>query len=188
MIQYCIWTPIGLCSTFIHGCTYIAMCGRVFLVEGRTRPAWGMPERYKAKSGCRMRTPSCGASAYQRLAQWMLGRPIHLGEIDVPMWRYKYPKHKILCSFVEKTPCQSHQETPYPTPCHVNYIRNRNMWDPIKIYEATHVNSSPPPSPPSQYRIYASVNWSALVQIMACRIFGAKLLSKPTLGYYQLDS
>ena len=29
--------------------------------------------------------------------------------------------------------------------------------------------------------------WSALVQIMACRLFGAKPLSKPKLGYYQLD-
>ena len=28
---------------------------------------------------------------------------------------------------------------------------------------------------------------SALVQIMACRLFGAKLLSKPMLGYCQLD-
>ena len=27
----------------------------------------------------------------------------------------------------------------------------------------------------------------ALVQIMACRLFGAKPLSKPILGYYQLD-
>ena len=27
---------------------------------------------------------------------------------------------------------------------------------------------------------------SALVQIMACRLFGAKLLSKPLLGCYQL--
>ena len=28
---------------------------------------------------------------------------------------------------------------------------------------------------------------SALVQIMACRLIGAKPLSKPVLGYYQLD-
>ena len=28
---------------------------------------------------------------------------------------------------------------------------------------------------------------SALVQIMACRLFGAKPLSKPTLDYYQMD-
>ena len=28
---------------------------------------------------------------------------------------------------------------------------------------------------------------SALVQIMACRLFGAKPLSKPMLGYCQLD-
>ena len=27
----------------------------------------------------------------------------------------------------------------------------------------------------------------ALVQVMVCRIFGAKPLSKPVLGYYQLD-
>ena len=29
--------------------------------------------------------------------------------------------------------------------------------------------------------------WSALVQIIACRLFGAKPLSKPMLGYCQLD-
>ena len=29
--------------------------------------------------------------------------------------------------------------------------------------------------------------WSALVQIMACRLFGAKPLSKPMLGYCQMD-
>ena len=29
--------------------------------------------------------------------------------------------------------------------------------------------------------------WSALVQMMACRLFGAKPLSKPMLGYHQLD-
>ena len=30
--------------------------------------------------------------------------------------------------------------------------------------------------------------WSALVRIIACRLFGAKPLSKPILGYCQLDS
>ena len=30
-------------------------------------------------------------------------------------------------------------------------------------------------------------NWSAFVQIMACRLFGAKLLFKPMQGYCQLD-
>ena len=29
---------------------------------------------------------------------------------------------------------------------------------------------------------------SALVEIMACRLFDAKPLSQPLLGYYQLDS
>ena len=43
-------------------------------------------------------------------------------------------------------------------------------------------NSSPP-------RATYMHQWigSALVQIMACRLFGAKLLSKPMLGYCQLD-
>ena len=35
--------------------------------------------------------------------------------------------------------------------------------------------------------IYASVNWSSLVQIMACRLVGAKPLSEPILEYCWLD-
>ena len=45
------------------------------------------------------------------------------------------------------------------------------------------VNSSPPPSA-TYMRLGIG---SALVQIMACRLFGAKPLSKPMLGYCQLD-
>ena len=45
------------------------------------------------------------------------------------------------------------------------------------------VNSSPPPSA-AYMRLGIG---SALVQIMACRLFGAKPLSKPMLGYCQLD-
>ena len=46
----------------------------------------------------------------------------------------------------------------------------------------TIINSSPP-------SVAYKRQWtgSALVQIMACRLFGAKPLSKPMLGYCQLD-
>ena len=45
-----------------------------------------------------------------------------------------------------------------------------------------------PPTPPSPSAAYMH-QWirSALVQIKACRLFGTKPLSKPVLGYYQLD-
>ena len=35
--------------------------------------------------------------------------------------------------------------------------------------------------------IYASVNWAALVQVMACRLFSTKPLPEPMLTYSQLD-
>ena len=35
----------------------------------------------------------------------------------------------------------------------------------------------------AEWRIYASVNYQPLVQIMACRLVGAKPLSKPMLEY-----
>ena len=41
-------------------------------------------------------------------------------------------------------------------------------------------------SPPSAAYMRQSIG-SALVQIMACRLFGAKSLSKPMLGYCQMD-
>ena len=41
-------------------------------------------------------------------------------------------------------------------------------------------------SPPSAAYMRRWIG-SALVQIMACRLFGAKPLSKPMLGYHQLD-
>ena len=41
-------------------------------------------------------------------------------------------------------------------------------------------------SPPSAAYVRQLIG-SALVQIMACRLFGAKPLSKPNLGYCQLD-
>ena len=47
---------------------------------------------------------------------------------------------------------------------------------------STYVNSSPPSSAYMRQWIR-----SALVQIMACRLFGDKPLSKPVLGYCQLD-
>ena len=39
----------------------------------------------------------------------------------------------------------------------------------------------------AEWRIYASVSWPSSVLIMACRLDGAKPLSYPMLGYYQLD-
>ena len=41
-------------------------------------------------------------------------------------------------------------------------------------------------SPPSAAYTRQWIGW-ALVQIMACRLFGAKPLSKPMLRYYQLE-
>ena len=41
-------------------------------------------------------------------------------------------------------------------------------------------------SPPSAAYMHQWIG-SALVQIMACRLFGAKPLSKPMPGYYELD-
>ena len=41
-------------------------------------------------------------------------------------------------------------------------------------------------SPPSAVYVRQWIGW-ALVQIIACRLFGAKPLSKPMLGYCQLD-
>ena len=35
----------------------------------------------------------------------------------------------------------------------------------------------------AKWRIYALIIWPSLVQIMACRLFGVKPLSKPMLGY-----
>ena len=59
--------------------------------------------------------------------------------------------------------------------CHM--IISRNMYMALYLF-----NSSPPSAP------YMS-KWieSALTQKMACRLFGAKPLSKPMLGYCQLD-
>ena len=36
----------------------------------------------------------------------------------------------------------------------------------------------------AEWRIYALVNYPSLVQIMACRLVGAKPLSEPMLEYY----
>ena len=52
----------------------------------------------------------------------------------------------------------------------------------IKVDFMTEVNSFPP-------SVAYMRQWivSALAQIMVCRLFGAKPLSKPLLGYCQLD-
>ena len=39
----------------------------------------------------------------------------------------------------------------------------------------------------AEWRMYASVNLSSLVQIKACRLVGAKPLSEPMLHYHQFD-
>ena len=39
---------------------------------------------------------------------------------------------------------------------------------------------------PAEWRIYASVKFTSLVQIMACRLFGTKPLSEPMLDCYWL--
>ena len=39
----------------------------------------------------------------------------------------------------------------------------------------------------AEWRIYASVKWSSLFQLMACRLVGAKPLSDPMLEYCWLD-
>ena len=39
----------------------------------------------------------------------------------------------------------------------------------------------------AEWRIYAAANIPPLLQIMACRLFGAKPLSEPMLSYCQLD-
>ena len=54
--------------------------------------------------------------------------------------------------------------------------RDSQLWASITF------NSSPPNA-----AYMWQIIWSALVQIMACCLFGTKLLSKPMLGYCQLD-
>ena len=39
----------------------------------------------------------------------------------------------------------------------------------------------------ARWRIYESAIWPLLVQVMACRLVGAKPFSEPMLEYYQLD-
>ena len=52
----------------------------------------------------------------------------------------------------------------------------------ILLVNFGNINSSPPSDAYTRQWI-----GSALVQIMACRLFGAKPLSKPMMGYCQLD-
>ena len=85
-----------------------------------------------------------------------------------------------------------HTHTGYRTPA-----RGERKWAIIQIVSArtkffiSHVFSSAKNSlnvsPPSAAHIYQWTG-STLVQIMACHLFGAKLLSKPMLGYCQLGS
>ena len=64
--------------------------------------------------------------------------------------------------------------------CRSLYSQERDICEKMKKIKG--INSSPPGA--------AYIRWwirSALVQIMACRLFGAKPLSEPMLGYCQLD-
>ena len=61
--------------------------------------------------------------------------------------------------------------------------RTRFQWAGTKLECERNINSSPTSAAYMRQWI-----GSALVQIMACRLFGAKPLSKPMLGYCQLDS
>ena len=56
----------------------------------------------------------------------------------------------------------------------------------MNTYSNVHACTSLNSSPPSDGYIRQWIGW-ALVQIMVCRLFGAKPLSKPMLGYCQLD-
>ena len=65
------------------------------------------------------------------------------------------------------------------------HLRNTNelvCHSSTEVMSQACVNSSPP----SAAYMRQSIG-SALVQMMACRLFGAKPLSKPMLGYCQLD-
>ena len=53
-------------------------------------------------------------------------------------------------------------------------------------YSITLTPPHPPPPPPPSSAAYTWIG-SALVKIMACRLFGAKPLSNPMLGYCPLD-
>ena len=57
-----------------------------------------------------------------------------------------------------------------------------SKWNSVDRNNIPYINSSPPSAAHIRH-------WSGLVlvQIMACRLFGAKQLSKPMLGYCQLD-
>ena len=78
-------------------------------------------------------------------------------------------------------------------PCHgADLIKHRSCRDLIGksfiIVWYLDLTYPPPPLPPPPSAAHMS-QWigSALVQIMACRLFGVKPLSKPMLGYCQLD-
>ena len=69
----------------------------------------------------------------------------------------------------------------FPSECSINESENDTFKitaASTRVSELTHLPLSP--------HICQWIGW-ALVQIMACRLFGTKLLSKPMLGYYQLD-
>ena len=55
-----------------------------------------------------------------------------------------------------------------------------------KQFRGSRVNSSPPPPPPNAAYMRQWI-WSALIQIMACYLHGAKPLYEPKLAYCQLE-
>ena len=67
--------------------------------------------------------------------------------------------------------------------CFFVVILNSFLWDPCELFTLfVRVNSSPPGA--TYIRQWTG---TALVHVMACRLFGAKPLSEPMLGCYQLD-
>ena len=74
----------------------------------------------------------------------------------------------------------NHQSREY----HILYdpIAYRALHITARVWGVLHINSYPP----NVTYMRQWIGW-VLVQIMACRLFGAKPLSKPMLGYGQLD-
>ena len=67
---------------------------------------------------------------------------------------------------------------------------DKPLSEPMMVRSLTHICITRPQWVNSSPSSAAYVHWwigSCLVWIMACRLFGAKLLSKPMLGYCQLD-
>ena len=69
----------------------------------------------------------------------------------------------------------------------IPYVLRTYMYENKYVISTVSINSSPPP-PLVPYIYMRQWIGSELVQIMACRLLGAKPLSKPMLGYYPRGS